>query len=664
MKKILHIIIVFSFLPSLGLWAGGTKEEEPSKPAEEIVTEEVKIERNIGNYHVYSTLQEYEEETGKKITGFKESPMLAEKVRAGDLPPVEERLPEEPCVIQPTDKIGKYGGTVTSITSTGESVVGAPGHLTMILPTGEYVNWAAKEWKVADDFKSVTISLRKGLRWSDGAPFTADDIVFWFEDIKLNKDLTAVLEPRYMIRGEPLQIEKIDDYTVRFVSSEPSYSIQGVTSKDANTWPSYRPKHYLEKWHIKYNKDADKLAKEEGFDTWWMAFDAHNKALRMGGQTQQADPNMPTLGPFMLVEKTADKLILERNPYFWAVDTEGNQLPYIDHQVEFMVGNQETFLLRIMNGDVDYRVVEVWDIPPLIENAERGGYRLLMDYIGSELAWPSITFNLSLQDPVLGPIIRDVRFRRALSLGINREEILEGPWHGMARVCQVTVRDNDPLFKEEWITNHVEYDPDRANLLLDEMGLKWDKDHEYRLRPDGEPLTLILDTMQWNLAPTEPIIAHWKKLGVELIIKLDDWSYYLERAQSNETHLSAWTVWIENEEIQIFYSGYDPSFIGNPWGYPWEIWRLTEGKEGIEPPEWVKTYFKYRENTLNARNEEEYLEWGTKTYQWLADYLPVLGTVGYNTYPVVASNRLKNVWPWNKGPFETENMLPQWYLEE
>ena len=84
----------------------------------------------------------------------------------------------------------------------------------------------------------------------------------------------------------------------------------------------------------------------------------------------------------------------------------------------------------------------------------------------------------------------------------------------------------------------------------------------------------------------------------------------------------------------------------------------------IEPPEWVKTYFKYRENTLNARNEKEYLEWGTKTYQWLADYLPVLGTVGYNTYPVVASNRLKNVWPWNKGPFETENMLPQWYLEE
>ena len=664
MKKVLYIIFVLSLLSVSVLWAGGEKEKEPSKPTKETVTEEAITGKKLGNFSVYSTLEEYEKETGKKITRFKESPVLAEKVRMGKLRPVEERLPEEPCVIQPTDKIGKYGGTVTHITATGESTIGVPGHLTMILPTGEYVNWAAKEWKVADDFKSVTISLRKGLKWSDGAPFTADDIVFWYEDIKLNKDLTSVLEARYIVGDEPLQVERIDDYTVRFVASEPSYKIQAVTSKDANTWPSYRPKHYLKKWHIKYNKDADKLAKEEGFDSWWMAFAAHNKALRMGGQTRQSDPNMPTLGPFMLVEKTPDKLVLERNPYFWAVDTEGNQLPYIDNQVEFLVESYETASLRIMSGDIDYRVFAIWYIPPIIENAERGGYRVIMDYLGSELAYPSITFNLSLQDPVMGPIIRDVRFRRALSLGINRMEILEGPHLGVGRACQVTVRDTDPLFKEEWLTNYAEYDPDRANLLLDEMGLKWDKDHEYRLRPDGKRLTVLCDTMSWNLPPTEPIIAHWKKIGIELVIKIDDWGYYVERTQSNETQLTAWTVWIENSEIQIFYSGYDPSFNGNPWGYPWEIWRLTDGKEGIEPPDWVKTYFKYRENTLNAKNSEEYIEWGTKTYQWLADYLPVIGTVGYNAYPAIVSNRLKNVWPWNVGVFESELMMPQWYIEE
>lgn len=669
MKPRLAVALIFALVPGFLVFAGASAESESGQEAPEPMGTDAAAEgtgtaQTLDNYRVYPTPAAYEEATGRSISSYQQSPMLDALVASGELPPVEERLPSEPCVIQPTDRIGTYGGTLTGIRSEGESYAGSPAHLSLILPTGEYAMTLAKGWEVSDDNRSLTIYLREGARWSDGAPFTADDIVFYWNDIVLNKELTPALSPNLRIGGEPYSIVKLDDYTVRFVGREPNYGIVTLIPKVALSRVIQAPKHYLSRFHIDYNENANELARSEGFDNWAQLFLSKNRPILFGGDGPKANPERPTLGPWQIVDIGPDKTELERNPYFWAVDVEGNQLPYIDREVEFVVESNDSMLFRVMNGDIDFRVILFWDAPAVIDNEERGNYRVLTTYMGNELAWPNVTFNLATDDPVLGPIIRDVRFRRAMSVAIDRQEILDGPWLGVGRICQTTVRDTDPLFREEWLTNHAQFDLDMANRLLDEMGLEWDSNEEYRLRPDGERLQLFLITMDWNWVPTEPMIDHWKRVGVEVIPSVDDWNLYVEKEQSGEFHLATWTTYSQNFESEISGGGYHPSAVGNAWAPPWGVWWDTGGEEGTEPPDWVKTYLEARDRFLTAKNEEEYLEYGTEVWQWLADYLPVIGTVGYNPFPMAVHNRLQNVWPFNVGSFEQEGQKLQWFLEE
>jgi peptide/nickel transport system substrate-binding protein len=672
MKKTIVLLLILCLAPGVLVLAGGKKEGAPEGVKEE--TKEMTVEvlqegetpsKGLDNYKVYATPAEYTKATGKKLPAYKQSPMLDDLVKSGKLPPVAQRLPEEPCVIQPTDRIGTYGGTLTGIRSTGESYAGSPAHLALIVPTGEYIRTLVKDWKVSSDYQTLTIYLRKGTRWSDGEPFTADDIVFWYNDIKMNKELTPALEPKFICGGKPYTIAKVDDYTVSFHSEVPYYGIKTLFNKRSLTdYLEYAPKHYLRKWHIKYNPDANKLAKDEGFDNWATAFDSKNKPILYSGAGPKANPDLPTLAPWRILSVSADKTELERNPYYWAVDTEGNQLPYIDREVEFKVDSRETMLFKIMNGDIDFRIVEWWNAPALIENEQKGNYKIMTTYMGNELAWPNITFNLSNPDPVIGPILRDLRFRRAMSLAVNRQEILDGPWMGVGRICQSTVRDTDPLFKQEWLTNYTKYDPEQANKLLDEMGLKWDSNHQYRQRPDGKRLSILLTTMDWNWPPTEPLIDHWRKVGVEVIASNDDWNLYVEKEESNNFNLTTWTSWSQDFEQELSTGGYDPDGVGNRWAGPWERWWRTSGKQGTEPAEWAKPFFEARAKFLSARNEEEYMKYGQEVWQWLADYLPVIGTVGYPPYPAAVNNRVQNVWPFNVGCFEQEGQKMQWFIQK
>jgi len=617
----------------------------------------------LAEYHVYSTLAEYEKATGKTIEKFSEAPMLKTKVAAGLLPPVEERLPEEFCVIEPEEEIGQYGGVLfQDIPSTPEVAAGDPGHLIRLDPKNNLIFWAAKGWEISKDYRDITIYLRKGLRWSDGAPFTADDIVFWYEDIMLNKDLTPVLLYDWRATGEPLEVKKIDDYTVRIHSGVSYYGIKFVIGKDALAITHYAPKHYLKKWHIKYNPEANELAKEEGFEYWWQAFQFRNKPLRMGGGGTQANPEMPTLGPFKLIERTSVRMVLERNPYFWAVDTAGNQLPYIDRTFDSFESG-EIALMKVISGDTDYAITEVTELPLLLENVEQGDYRVNI-ILGGELAWPSLTFNLTIEDPVWRKIFRDIRFRRAMSLAVDREEINQATYVGLAKPSQVTCRDINSLYQERWARAYAEYDPQRANMLLDEIGLKWDKDHKWRLRPDGKPLTILLETMEWNMPYCELLPAQWEKIGVKLLLKTLEWGLYVERAQSNQGHLFAWTIHADNTD-KFFPGGLAiPDGNDTPWGLLWTQWYDSGGEKGEEPPDWAKEFFEFREKWAKSKNEEEYLRWGTKLYDWFAEYLPVIGSLGYTPLVCVAKNDLRNVWKFNIGYFSVELQKPQWFFKK
>ncbi|TKJ47299.1 hypothetical protein CEE34_04310 [Candidatus Aerophobetes bacterium Ae_b3a] len=256
---------------------------------------------------------------------YNEAPMLRVLVAAGELPPVEERLPDEPKVKEVVEEIGQYGGTLhafgTSYSSEGDDMAVSRGDTAFLLDMtmdGSIVPDLAKGYELSDDAKTFTLYLREGAKWSDGYPFTADDILFQFEDMLWMDEVQT-----WNAFKNVGKIEKIDDYTVHFGMDQPNPAMPvKMSSEIGNGIYCFAPKHYLEKWHIKYNPKADELAKEEGFDHWWEAFNYHQWFA------PTRDLNKPTMSSWVPKEYTGTTKVFERNPYFYQVDEEGNQLPY------------------------------------------------------------------------------------------------------------------------------------------------------------------------------------------------------------------------------------------------------------------------------------------------------------------------------------------------
>ncbi|HYL81127.1 MAG TPA: ABC transporter substrate-binding protein, partial [Candidatus Acidoferrum sp.] len=298
---------------------------------------------------------------------FGEAPILAELVKAGKLPPVDQRLPEEPMVIKPLHSIGRYGGTWRrAFTGPGDAENG-----NRIVSTDKILFWdytgtkiapcVAKDWKISDDGKVISITLRKGMRWSDGQPFTADDFVFWYEDVYLNKDLQPTPDPFFTVNGKPGTLRKRDDLTVVFEFPDSNYLfldiLAGSTSMgggqatqqfNGRTMGAYMPAHYLKQFHPKYTakEELDKKVKAAGFDG-WVSLIKNRWDWRLNGE-------LPVLGPW----KTTGPIntptwVLERNPYYYAVDTQGNQLPYIDRISMGLAENLEVVNLRAVAGQYD-----------------------------------------------------------------------------------------------------------------------------------------------------------------------------------------------------------------------------------------------------------------------------------------------------------------------
>jgi len=243
---------------------------------------------------------------------FGEAPALAELVKSGKLPPVEQRIPEEPMVVKPLQSIGRYGGTWRrAFTGPGDSENG-----NRIVSTDKILFWdytgtkvmpcIAKDYKVSDDGKVVIIFLRKGMRWSDGQPFTADDFVFWYEDIYLNKDIQPTPNPDFMVNGKPGRQYKRDDYTVVFEFPEPNYLFvdilagstamgggQATQQHNGRTMGAYMPAHYLKQFHPKYvaKDELDKKVKALGFDGW--------VSLIKNRWDWRLNPELPVVGPWI-----------------------------------------------------------------------------------------------------------------------------------------------------------------------------------------------------------------------------------------------------------------------------------------------------------------------------------------------------------------------------
>jgi peptide/nickel transport system substrate-binding protein len=580
---------------------------------------------------------------------FKEAPMLADLVKAGKLPPVEQRVPQDPLVVKPLNEIGKYGGTLRRAfigpgdRQNANRFCAGPDNLV-------YFDW---EWKkvipnmvrdvqLGDGGRTITLLLRRGMKWSDGEPFTAEDILFWYEDLYQVKDLVPTPHPNMAINGKPGTVQQLDDLTVQFTFPDPypvfpeilaGWTILGGLSfQGPAAMGSYAPKHYMKQFHPKYvaADSLDALAREKKLDNW--------VALFKNQLSWHLNPDLPVLTPWKTtVPINNPQWVLERNPYSIWVDTEGNQLPYIDKIQMTLAENLEVVNLRAIAGEYDAqdRHIDMAKLPVLVENREKGGYRVALD-LGQAGGDFYIRVNLSYQnDPEIGDLLRNADFRRALALGIDRDQVNEAFFLGTGTPSSIVPADENRYFPgPEYRTRWATLDVAKSNVMLDALGLDKKDAEGYRLRKDGQTrLRLEYAAASASLADYtrmgEMVRDHWKKIGIEANVQQIEATLILRKALANELQL--WGISNSGtEDVFTYPDGMLPFTTTGPeaaLGVLMAKWLQTGGKEGMEPLPAVKQVFDLWSRG-QGMPEEERIKAGQQMWRIAADEVFQIGVVG------------------------------------
>lgn len=597
----------------------------------------------------YSTIADYEKATGKKIFRFNEAPMLAELVKQGKLPSVEKRLPDEPAVVEPVEEIGEYGGTWRrAALSKGNITSPRMGYEPL-------VRWArdgktlipnvCTSWKISEGGRVYTFYLRKGLKWSDGAPFTANDIMFWYEDVILNKDLTPSF-PSWLIVGEKsAEIKKINDYTIQFKFSRPYPLLLNYLAGPGGPSICSYPKHYLKQFHPKYTAEEKikDLAKSSGFNYWYQLFADRADCY--------SNPELPSIKPWIPKAKPGASVITaERNPYYWKIDTEGNQLPYIDRIAFTMVQETQMITMKAVQGELDMQGggadCPFSDFTLLMENSTKGDYRVFQWNDGK--TGSAVFFNQNYgKDKFIAGLLRNIKFRKALSLAINRDEINQLIYLGQApptyMMFPLISLQNDPEIRSLY-----EYDLNKANMLLDEIGLtKKDKDG-FRLRPDGKPLQLtILTNLSFPIHPDvmQVVAQHWSKVGIKTVVDAISGTLWWPRIQSSDYQIAGYTAEFNKDCFEITYSTISiiPSGTSTYWCPLWGLWYASGGKSGEKPTgDALKliSIFDRLKLTISQKERDLLIE---EMFKIWSKNLWVIPTAGSYNLPVIVKNNFRNV---------------------
>jgi peptide/nickel transport system substrate-binding protein len=599
------------------------------------------------------------------LVAFRQAPMLAALVAAGELPPVEERLPDDPMVVVPIDEIGTYGGTAR-IFLAGESLINVPEGLLRPGPQMRLnlPNWAEKA-EYSNGARTLNITLRPGHRWSDGHLLTADDYLFFFEHFLMNKDLTPVVEPRF--KGARIEKHDAHSFSYHFPQPMPLF----VNHLAHNSSRLAIPAHFMKRYHPSFTDRAqlEDEAEELGLQDWrtyLTAVNATNDLLFFG---------RPVLTAYVLVSRTSTRTRLRRNPYYPKVDPEGNQLPYIDYLEVQRVDSAEIMAAKASTGQVDFagRQFMTADIPLFKRFEKKNGYST---YIwarpyGSDVV---LQFNLNHRDEGLRKIFQDVRFRRAMSLAINREEVNDIVYFGQGVPRQLTVVPSSRYFEPEFAAAWAEFDPVRAGELFDEMGLV-DRDGDgTRERLDGEALQITLEYMIGETPKQitlDLVTAYWREVGVSVNLKQISGPLQAIRAKAG---LMDMTIWHADRNTDIlfpiepyWYVPVNGGWEQSQWS-SWRRWYFTDGTRGSEPPKQIKQLLGWWENLRRATDEKERIEMGKKILRSQAENLWALGVIGLGPHPIIVSDRLRNVphqgyWGWDSRwswPYYPET----WYLNQ
>ena len=483
-----------------------------------------------------------------KAFAYSEAPSLGKKVVAGDLPPVEERLPLNPRKLNFKNlglDIGKYGGSIRMLMARAKDA-----RQMTVYGYSRLVGYNPKTFELEADIlesfevkegRSFTFILRQGHKWSDGYPLTSEDFRYWWEDVANNKELSPVGPPKIMTKGgEAPVFEVINKYKFRYTWRSPNPDFLARLA-GASPLYIYRPAHYMRQFHKKYTapnilKKTVKRSKQRNWAT------LHNK---MDNLYRNDNIDLPVLQPWVCISKpSASRLIFKRNPFFHRVDPKGQQLPYAGSFV-FTIANNKLIPAKTGTGEVDLqaRYLRFDDYTFLKEGEERSPYstRLWKTAKGAHLA---LFPNLNVNNTILRTLLREVRFRRALSLGVHRLEINQVIYFGLAIGGNNTVLPDSPLYKPEYRQKWTQFDLLKANQILDEIGLVKRDDSGIRLLSDGSPLHLIIETAGESTEQTdvlELVRDSWLKLGIKIFTKPSQRNVFRNRIFSGETAMSIWS---------------------------------------------------------------------------------------------------------------------------
>ena len=580
-----------------------------------------------------------------------ETPYFAAQVADGALPPVAERLPKTPRVIDLPAmgrETGKPGGT-------WRMLMGGQRDLRM-MTVYSYARLVVFDDKLdivpdilqsidIDQDKVFTLHLRPGHKWSDGQPFTAEDFRYYWEDVANNPRLSPSGPNLALLAGgKPPKFEVLDPLTVRYSWDDPN---PGFLPALAAAQPLFifLPAHYLKQFNPKYADKAklDKMVKAAHVMDWGAL---HERKSR---QYRPENPKLPTLDPWRnRTASPAVQYLFERNPYFHRVDSAGHQLPYID-TVQVSLGTTNLIPAKTASGDANLqaRYLNFEDYTFLKAAEKLHDYRARLWEAGFG-SYAALFPNLNAKDAVWRGVLRDVRFRRALSLGINRHDINQVIFFGLARESADTVLPQSPLFRPELASAYANYDPRRANQLLDQMGLD-KRDHDgTRLLPDGRRMELTVETAGEDTTYgdiLELVVGDWAKLGIRAFSHPSHLDIVRKRIVNGETLMSIG----QGMDNGVPTAEFEPDALAPLYDsqYQWARWGLnfqSSGHEGdpVDMPEAQQLVDLYRDWRHSATIDEKRRIWA-RMLDINADQVFAIGIVNGTRQPVVVSNRLRNV---------------------
>lgn len=573
----------------------------------------------------------------------KEAPSLAARVKSGDLPPLEERIPVNPFQQQTLETNGLYGGKIRRSVpgSTAGPVAGARDGLVIWDPmTLEAVPGVAESVEASSDASTYTFTLREGIKWSDGTPITTADVEFAYQQILMNTTLTPTPPVWLVVGDEVAKLNIVDDLTFELQFAGTAGLLPRFLAYDGNRLLA--PVHYLEQFHPEFADQAqlNAQAERDGYDTWDAQFAAKSSWWQ--------NTELPTLYPWIISKPmgaSGTHAEAVRNPFYWKVDSDGRQLPYVD-TITYDVLDPNAAALRAANGELDLQAkyLALDSLPVLVKNQEKNGYKV--SNWGYEAAWIAIHLNQTSKDPVLGPLLRELDFRAALSHGINRDDINKSVYSGAGGTDQPVPIPQDPYHVDGAGKTFVEFDVAKANSLLDGLGLDRRDDQGMRLSASGERIRLVLETFEFNVQSTDVynfVVRYWKDLGLDTTLKSEDAALWSTHATNGDISVAGYPqsgfLW---DIDPLWWVPTDPATY---WAPLYGTYYASGGTAGQEPTGIFKQLQDWYDELRSSADESARKELGQQIVKAHDENVWVVGTVSQPFLPLIHNADLVNVSP-------------------